>query len=166
MGPEKTCYYWEPMGSALPSRDAIRRAFETAAPAGWALECLPLSMQADGHSCGDWAHYFRSRVLEYVAAGLCGSRTFPDFLRDELTNLRSVRGRPRAAAEVANNAFATRRRDALRELLRAAASQGRLPWGECRLADFGAAGSTDAVFIDLDEELEGDNMYHPIFIPE
>ena len=65
IGPEQLGYYWEPKGSQMAFA-AIERAFQRAAPVGWKLESITLELQADGHSCGDWAHYFRGRVLEYV----------------------------------------------------------------------------------------------------
>jgi hypothetical protein len=95
-----------------------------------------------------------------------GSGVFPRFLQDTLVNIRSTRGASRGEAEKANNQFARRRRDALRELLRAAASKGVLPWGTTHLADFAEhpkdATETTAIFIDLDEDLEGDSEFNPI----
>ena len=35
IGPERRAYYWEPNGSSMTSRHAIRVAFDAAAPAGW-----------------------------------------------------------------------------------------------------------------------------------
>ena len=64
-GHEQMAYYWEPMhGTSLSQRHEIRTAFAAAAPAGWELESISLAVQSDGHSCGDWAHYFRCRVLQ------------------------------------------------------------------------------------------------------
>eukprot|EP00966_Prymnesium_polylepis_P333196 7388670-Prymnesium_polylepis.1 len=153
MGPEaeRKAYYWEPMhGATLATRSRIRAAFDDAAPDGWELVSIPLAVQSDGYSCGDWAHYFCCRVMEYVALhdvvswhammyGI-GSNNFPEFLQDALVNLKSVRGSEKAAAEKANNQFATKRRDALRTLLRGAARRGVLPWGESRLSDFQMSG--------------------------
>jgi len=47
-----------PFGSILRLRHPIHSEFPKAALAGWTLESIPLKAQADGHSCGDWAHYF------------------------------------------------------------------------------------------------------------
>ena len=93
-----------------------------------------------------------------------GSGTFPDFLRGELVNIRSTRGIRRSEAEKANNEFARRRRDALRQLLRAAARRNVLPWGTTRLGHFadGRDDSKATAFIDLDEDLEGDSEFNPI----
>ena len=90
IGPELTVFYWESKGSSLSGRDPIRSAFDEAAPNGWSLISITLQLQAtsDGHSCGDWAHWFRCRVLAYVAEGKVGSHTFPEFLQAELSNLR------------------------------------------------------------------------------
>jgi hypothetical protein len=63
-GPEQKAYYWEPLGKPLPGRSLIKTAFDAAAAEGWTLESITLELQADGHSCGDWAHYFRCRVCE------------------------------------------------------------------------------------------------------
>ena len=41
-GPEQRAYYWEPMGSSLGGRHAIKAAFERAAPSGWELESIPV----------------------------------------------------------------------------------------------------------------------------
>ena len=102
MGPECTAYYWEPKGTPLNRRSpihsafcfavpAVRSALEDAAP-GWHFECILLELQADGHSCGDWAHYFRCRVLAYAATEL---------LRLERGGAPSARGRlcPRGLQE-------------------------------------------------------------------
>ena len=64
IGPEQKAYYWEPTGKPLAGRSEIRKAFDAAAPNGWTFESISLELQADGHSCGDWAHYFRCRVCE------------------------------------------------------------------------------------------------------
>jgi hypothetical protein len=97
-----------------------------------------------------------------------GSGVFPGFLQGELANIRSTRGTSRSGAERANNEFARRRRDTLRDLLRAAARRGLLPWGITRLAHFaeGRDSSEAAVFINLDEDLEGDSEFNPIPISE
>ena len=95
-------------------------------PAGgdWTLDVIPARLQADGHSCGDWAHYFRCRVLAYVANGL-GSCSFPSFLvSSEMRNLQGLSGTALADAEKHQRLVATQRRDALRKLLRAAARSG------------------------------------------
>ena len=95
-----------------------------AAGGGWTLEAIPARLQADGHSCGDWAHYFRCRVLAYVANGL-GSCSFPSSLvSSEMRNLQGLKGTGLADAEKHQRLVATQRRDALRELLRAAARSG------------------------------------------
>jgi hypothetical protein len=134
-GPEKCAYYWEPLhGATLAGRDPIRTAFERAVSDGWTLCCIPLVLQADGHSCGDWAHWFRCRVLAYTAQwdeedrgargkGL-GSRTFGEFLRGEIVDLRSLRHVDRRSGEQANRKFAAERRTELRKLLRTAARKG------------------------------------------
>jgi len=136
MGPERTLYYWEPMGrERCPS--AIAAAFERNAPSTWKLVIIPLKLQADGHSCGDWAHWFRCRVLAYVAdPQLLGSGTFPEYLRGDLTNLKDLRGTPLKEAESKQRRFARKRRDALRELLFGAAQRGALPWGDAQLDAF------------------------------
>ena len=66
LGPEQLAYYWEPLGRPLRRHDPIRTAFERAAQPSWALESIRVELQADGHSCGDWAHWFRCRVLTYA----------------------------------------------------------------------------------------------------
>ena len=45
--------------------------------------------------------------------------------------------------------------DLLRELLRAGARRGVLPWGQTRMADFSIVGELveNVIFLDLDEEL-------------
>ena len=127
-----------------------------------------MAVQSDGYSCGDWAHWFRCRLLQYVAMGDdddcihggVGSQTFPELLRGDLTNLCSLRGVALGEAERANNSFAMQRRDAMRTLLRAAARKGALPWGTTRLVDFSQdadKASASVAFIDLDEDLEGDD---------
>ena len=64
-GPEQMAYYWEPMhGTTLGRREEIVTTFAAAAPEAWKLESIQLAVQSDGYSCGDWAHYFRCRVLE------------------------------------------------------------------------------------------------------
>eukprot|EP00966_Prymnesium_polylepis_P125444 2900401-Prymnesium_polylepis.1 len=48
----------------------------------------------------------------------------------------------------------------MRTLLRAAARKGALPWGTTRLVDFSQdadKASASVAFIDLDEDLEGDD---------
>ena len=108
----------------------IRTAFEAAAPNGWTLETIAVKLQADGHSCGDWAHYFRCRVLAYVADPTkLGTCTFPAFLLTaEMRDLRGLRGTAKLQAEQHQRLVATGLRDALRQLLRAGATQGALPW--------------------------------------
>ena len=68
-------------------------------------------------------------------------------------------------AERRDNAFARERRDALRELLCAGARKGALPWGTTCLADFDAdgTGAEAAEFIDLDEDLDRDSEFKPIY---
>ena len=61
-GPEKMGYYWDPIGGKLSRRDPILKAFVQQAPSDWDLESISLVLQADGHSCGDWAHWFRCRA--------------------------------------------------------------------------------------------------------
>ena len=53
---------------------------------------------------------------------------------------------------------------ALRELLRAAAAKELLPWGTTRVAEFHVDEATApaAEFVDLDEDLAGDNEFNPI----
>ena len=150
MGPECTAYYWEPKGTPLNRRSPIHSAFCFAVPAarialedaapGWHFECILLELQADGHSCGDWAHYFRCRVLEYAADdALLGSRTFAAFLLSGIpgmTNLRGLSGTRRTQAAGQQRRIARRRRDELRALLRVAAQQNKLPWGSVQLEDF------------------------------
>ena len=161
VGPERVMYYWEPTGSKLGGRDAISTAFECAAPGGWDIVSIPLRLQADGHSCGDWAHWFRCRVHEYVADETqMGKCTFPEFLRGDLLNLRGLRGTQLTDAESRHRRFARRRRDALRELLRDAARRGARPWGEAQLDAFvPGAQQQERTVVDLntlDEELDGD----------
>lgn len=108
---------------------------------------IELCLQADGHSCGDWAHYFRCRVMQYVAEGLLGTHTFTAFLRSDMANMRGLRGTPKKQAEQHQRRIAKRRRDELRTLLCAAARSSALSWGESRLDDFVASGS--AIVIDL-----------------
>lgn len=155
IGPECRAYYWEPMAkNTLSSRHPIRTAFNNAAPDGWQLECIALQAQADGHSCGDWAHYFRTRVLRYAADdSLIGTGTFVDFLAQGLINLMTLRGSGRQTAERSQRRIARQLRDALRTLLRSAAQKGALPWGDVRLDDFAADGSASSpVTVDLDED--------------
>jgi len=161
LGPERRAYYWEPKGSSLNARNAIREAFYAAAPPGWTLESIPLSLQADGHSCGDWAHYFRCRLLAYAAEGKLGTNTFPAFLQAKLPNLRLLKGTPLTEAERRQRRLATQRRDALRELLRGAARKGALPWGESQLEDFTPDGTVARpIDVDtLDETAEGDEDF-------
>jgi hypothetical protein len=179
-GPERTAYYWEPMGSSLNRRGAIYAAFEAAALSGWKLESITLELQADGHSCGDWAHWFRCRVLAYAAldvepmeaeggSAVRGHSTFEAFLRNlpsGVTNLRSVRGPSKRAADIANNRFITARRDALRELLRGAVRKRLTLSGEARVEAFTQDGASakGQVFIDLDEDLAGDSTFNPIML--
>ena len=75
-----------------------------------------------------------------------------------------MRGIALKEAERQNNAFARERRDTLRELLRAGARKGALPWGTTRMADFSAdeVGAEAADFIVLDEDLAGDSEFNPI----
>ena len=93
-----------------------------------------------------------------------GSGTFPEFLRGDCVNLRSVRGVAAKEAERLNSSFISKRRVALRTLLRAAAHRGVLPWGTTRMADFSAdeVGAEAADFIVLDEDLAGDSEFNPI----
>ena len=145
----------------MGSRHAIREAFYAAAPAGWELVSIPLKLQADGHSCGDWAHYFRCRLMAYVAEGHMGTRTFPSFLQADMPNLRQLKGTPLQETERRQRRTATRRRDALRELLRGAARRGALPWGDSQLEGFTQDGSVaNPVDLDaLDESMEGDEAF-------
>ena len=154
IGPELTVFYWESKGSSLSGRDPIRSAFDEAAPNGWSLISITLQLQAtsDGHSCGDWAHWFRCRVLAYVAEGKVGSHTFPEFLQAELSNLRLLKGTALRTAETSHRRFITKRRDDLRQLLRSAARQGMLPWGISRLNDFTVSGAAEEIDLcSLDE---------------
>ena len=165
VGKETRAYYWEPGGKPMGRRDAIRLAFETAAPPEWMLESIQVGLQADGHSCGDWAHYFRGRALAYVADDArLGTRTFPAFLvGDGMQDLRKVRSLDRKPAEQRQRRVARRLRDALRELLHSAARLGALPWGMVHIADFAASGKVQpAQFVDLDEEVDGDSKLNPI----
>ena len=91
----------------MASRHEIRVAFDAAAPAGWTLVSIQLKLQADGHSCGDWAHYFRCRVLAYAAEQKVRTCTFPAFLQAELPNLRLLRGTRLTEAECRQRRFAT-----------------------------------------------------------
>ena len=98
-----------------------------------------------------------------------GSCTFPSFLQGDLVNLRTTRGASKGTASKDNNEFARRRRDALRHLLRAAARRKVLPWGTTKLAAFAAdqekaKGESPVTFIDLDEDLEGDDKFNPVVI--
>ena len=99
-------------------------------PSDWALEAVSVELQADNHSCGDWAHYFRCRVLAYVAdptrLGTCSFATF--LATPEMRDLRGLRSTARRQAEQHQRLVATERRDALRQLLRAAAARDVLPW--------------------------------------
>lgn len=161
IGPERRAYYWEPNGSSMASRHEIRVAFDAAAPAGWTLVSIQLKLQADGHSCGDWAHYFRCRVLAYAAEQKVRTCTFPAFLQAELPNLRLLRGTRLTEAECRQRRFATQLRDALRELLCGAAQKGLLPWGDSQHKDFTSDG-TVAHPIDLeslDESIEGNEGF-------
>ena len=163
IGPECRAYYWEPMAkNTLNSRHPIRTAFNNVAPDGWQLECIALQAQADGHSCGDWAHYFRTRVLRYAADdSLIGTGTFADFLAQGLINLMTLRGSARQTAERSQRRIARQLRDALRTLLRGAAQKGLLPWGDSQLEDFTSDG-TVAHPIDLeslDESIEGNEGF-------
>ena len=92
-----------------------------------------------------------------------GTRSFATFLPgDDLRDLRSVAHAKRAEAERKHRRFAQRRRDALRLLLLSAARYGALPHGRTRLADFDSSGKvTQTVFINLDEDLPGDNEFDP-----
>jgi hypothetical protein len=94
IGPEQRAYYWEPANATkLGSRSPIRTAFVAAAPDGWVLESISLIAQADGHSCGDWAHWFRCRVMAYMADDArVGTGSFPEFLSQGLTDLRPLWG--------------------------------------------------------------------------
>ena len=69
-------------------------------------------------------------------------------------------------AERANNELARERRDALRELLHAAALRGLLPFGTTRVADFSSdsIGSPEAGFVEVDEDLEGDTEFNPVML--
>ena len=111
IGPESRAYYWEPIAkNTLSSRHPIRTAFNNAAPDGWQLECIALQAQADGHSCGDWAHYFRTRMLRYAADdSLIGTGTFADFLAQGLINLMTLRGSARQTAERSQRRIARQR---------------------------------------------------------
>ena len=66
-----------------------------------------------------------------------------------------VRGNARKEAERHQRRVARLRRDALRELLRAGARRGVLPWGHTSMAEFAVDGMDvdGVVYIDLDEEL-------------
>jgi hypothetical protein len=114
-------------------------------------------------ACPPLLRYVALRDDEDSLMGL-GSVTFPEFLRGDCVNLRSVRGVASKEAERSNSSFITKRRDALRTLLRAAAHRGVLPWGTTRVADFSAdnVGAEAADFIDLDEDLAGDSEFNPI----
>ena len=92
-----------------------------------------------------------------------GTRSFATFLLgDDLRDLRSVAHAKRAEAERKHRRFAQRRRDSLRLLLLSAARYGALPHGRTRLADFDSSGKvTQTVFINLDEDLPGDNEFDP-----
>jgi hypothetical protein len=93
-------------------------------------------LQADGYSCGNWSHYFRCRMLAYVAdSAQLGTRSFAMFLiGDDLRDLHSVPRVERVQAGRKHRRFAQRRRDALRSLLLSAAQRGELPHGRTRLA--------------------------------
>ena len=93
-------------------------------------------LQADGYSCGNWSHYFRCRMLAYVAdSAQLGTCSFAMFLiGDDLRDLHSVPRVERVQAGRKHRRFAQRRRDALRSLLLSAAQRGELPHGRTRLA--------------------------------
>ena len=74
IGLEKLAIYWEPFGSALPSRGSIANAFESARKAdGWRLVSVRLEVQTDGYQCGPWSHWFRKQLFECMARDLCAS---------------------------------------------------------------------------------------------
>jgi hypothetical protein len=170
IGPELNGYYWEPLGSALGTRSLVRKAFDSAAPAGWTLESIPFQLQADGHSCGDWAHYFRCRVLDYVARDsfemVTHTPEFPTFLLGEMRDLTPLKGSARVEAGRHQRRIARKRRDELRELLRFHAKLGLLEYGETLLTDFtppGEATSTRNIS-DYDDAMWGDDKFHPIHL--
>ena len=175
VGPEKRLYYWEPKdGIAMSGRDPIRTAFTAAAADDWTFQSIRVKLQADGHSCGDWAHYFRCCVLAYVADGdKLGTHSLSAFLTEHadssLTDLKGLKGTPLREAEQRQRRFALRRRNALRELLRTAAEQSNLPWGEVNLDDFRGGRSSESPTIDLttlDEELPEDDEDVEMFAPK
>ena len=166
IGPERNVYHWDPFGKKLEGRHPIRSAFESATAAqGWQFTSLPIKLQADGHSCGDWAHYFRSRVLAYVADD--AARDFASFLADGMTNLLLPRrNSPELRqAEQRQRHIARERRDALRTLLRRAYRLDALPFGARSIDAKGRALST-VNFIDLDEELAGLTWDDPMLLSD
>ena len=87
-----------------------------------------LQAHADGHSCGNWAHYFCCRVLAYAADPTrLGPCTFPAYLSAGLRDLKRLKGGVRADAEKHQRRLATQRRDELQALLRDAARSDSLP---------------------------------------
>ena len=123
-------------GKALQRRSPVFTAFRAAAPDGWELVSIAAELQADGYSCSDWSHYFRCRMLAYVAdSAQLGTCSFAMFLiGDDLRDLHSVPRVERVQAGRKHRRFAQRRRDALRSLLLSAAQRGELPHGRTRLA--------------------------------
>ena len=170
IGPERIAYYWEPLGTALSARSPVRTAFFKAAPAGWTLQSIRFKLQAYGHSCGDWSHYFRCRVLAYVARDsfeLDGHEgEFPAFLLgEEMHDLTLLTGSARTEAERQQRRIARRLRDKLRELLRFCANMEVLEYGETLLTDFTADGqlTSTRTIIDCDQALPGDSEFHSIY---
>ena len=114
------------------------------ADSGWTLETIPVKLQADGHSCGDWAHYFRCRVLAYAAEQL-GDSSFPQYLAsDEMRDLAGLRGTPCRDAERHQRLVATQRRHALRKLLCAACRRQRRSYACAPLTHY--TRSTDHIY--------------------
>jgi hypothetical protein len=54
VGRERTAYYWNPYGEALPRVHFIRVAL--ACHPSWTLQCLPDELQSDGFQCGVWSY--------------------------------------------------------------------------------------------------------------
>ena len=124
-------------------------------------------LHLDGHSCGNWAHFFYGRVLAYAADSVqLGSCTFPAYLGAGLRDFKGLEGGVRADAEQHQRRLATQRSDELRELLRELARSGSLPWGKhARLADFVEEGVVEEpTFIERDEDLFGDDEFNPILL--
>ena len=139
---EKVLYYWEPYGSRLRASSPFMTAFETHVASlgqGWRFVSIEVKFQTDGWNCGVWTTVADQAFIAYTDSTSFGTSTFASFLiawggrmGRGIIDLNTVRGSGsgRRAAVEGNVRFINQERDRLRDLLSAAAREGKLAWDD------------------------------------